>query len=369
MIAKLFTRLRTHTIHWFLVHPDSKRTRLFLNIHLFILKTPWLCHVYHHYLTQFPEQVQIELTNSCNLACVMCHNPTHKRERGIMSDETFEKIVHELASWESQVPVFFVGFGEASVDKNYIKRLTYAAKAGIRTLGLTTNGTIPMTLEKVHDIISSGVKYIFIDVDATNADTYEKIRVGGKHKVLHNNIRMLLEENQKQGYPVWFILGFVLQDLNAGEASGFLRQWKGIRNVSAYIKVSHSWAGVMRERYSPTQERQRHPCHAAWNSFYIAWDGSVAFCCHDGEVEQNIGNCAKEGLLNVWNGPHRKRRTDMIKGDFTNLPLCDGCDDWMQYEDSVKAKRHLSDQLNALESSQAQKPASVAEETPVGVDK
>ncbi|MCZ7587107.1 MAG: hypothetical protein M5R36_29260 [Deltaproteobacteria bacterium] len=47
-------------------------------------------------LLPFPQAVHIEITNKCNIACVMCPQPTQPREQGMMSEDLFRRIIDEL---------------------------------------------------------------------------------------------------------------------------------------------------------------------------------------------------------------------------------------------------------------------------------
>ena len=338
----MFTWLRTFLIEKFLTQPESFLTKFSTHIRLIILKNQTLCWLYHRYFSNYPDQIQIELTNMCNLRCVMCPNKTMKRKKGLMNEQLYRKIIDEIGGIKTKIPVFYTGFGEPLLDKNIIDKIHYAKKAGITTLGLVTNGAVNISRELARELVVSGLKYIFIDVDADTPTTYSQIRSGGNFENMVSNIELLIEENSKNGFPVWIILGYLLQEKNKHEFDLFTKRWKNIKNVSTYMKVTHSWAGeIPRILDAGVNIKTRYPCHAVWGSYFITLDGKIPLCCHDYEAEQTMGDAGKQNIFTIWNTVHRQARENMIKGDFSKIPLCQHCVDWKMYEETLYLKSKL----------------------------
>jgi MoaA/NifB/PqqE/SkfB family radical SAM enzyme len=76
-----------------------------------------------HRLPDFPFLVDIELTNHCNLACIMCPRHAMKRDKGFMSDEIFRKIIDECAKYKT--PIRFIRFGEPFLHPNIVEFCEY----------------------------------------------------------------------------------------------------------------------------------------------------------------------------------------------------------------------------------------------------
>ena len=57
-------------------------------------------------ITNFPLNVAIEITNHCNLNCIMCGNNRLTRPRGIISPELFKKIIDEVVSEEPNTRIW-----------------------------------------------------------------------------------------------------------------------------------------------------------------------------------------------------------------------------------------------------------------------
>jgi len=86
--------------------------------------------------------------------------------------------------------------------------------------------------------------------------------------------------------------------------------------------------------------KKRYPCHAAWGSYFITWDGKIPICCHDYEASCVSGDANKENIFTVWGATHRQARESLIKGDFSKLSLCKNCPDWKMYEETLYIKKN-----------------------------
>ena len=86
---------------------------------------------------EFPFVVDIELTNFCNLKCIMCNQVYMKREKGFMEEELFKKIVDECI--ENKAGIRLIGLGEPFLHKKIIDFVKYVKnKKG--NLNITNNG-------------------------------------------------------------------------------------------------------------------------------------------------------------------------------------------------------------------------------------
>ena len=89
----------------------------------------------------YPQEVAIELTNHCNLACVMCPHSVMQREKGFMTEDTFRRIIDEIKGHTELV--YLHGIGESVLHKDLNAFTGYAASQGLTTV-LSTNA-LPLT--------------------------------------------------------------------------------------------------------------------------------------------------------------------------------------------------------------------------------
>ena len=61
------------------------------------------------------------------------------------------------------------------MHKKVINYINYAYSQGIKSMHMTTNGTL-MNKKKAHEIVNSGLSSIMFSIDATDSKTYLKIR-------------------------------------------------------------------------------------------------------------------------------------------------------------------------------------------------
>lgn len=150
-----------------------------------------------HILPTVPPTVYVELTNKCNLDCLMCDRGSLSRQKLEMDMGIFKRIIDNAA--EIVVPeVKLNRFGEPLLQPLLIDMIKYAKEKGIPRVYFTTNATL-LTEELARKIITSGVDSITFSVDGGTAQTYEKIRRGASYKKVANNIERFAKIRQELG--------------------------------------------------------------------------------------------------------------------------------------------------------------------------
>ncbi|MEM3457556.1 MULTISPECIES: SPASM domain-containing protein [Thermofilum] len=124
-----------------------------------------------------PEGLQIEPTNKCNLACVMCVRNTWRGEKfGQMDFGLYQKIIDETQGSLRRLALY--GFGEPLTHPRFPDMVRYAREASDSTYILTvTNGTL-MTREMTEKVFGAGIDEIAFSIDAPELGLLSKIRVG-----------------------------------------------------------------------------------------------------------------------------------------------------------------------------------------------
>ncbi|MGM5482997.1 MAG: radical SAM protein [Nanobdellota archaeon] len=117
-----------------------------------------------------PELAIIEVTQKCNLNCIMCYNKDAAKKENI-STRQIKRFILEL--WELGCKMISFTGGEPFLRKDIFELIKFAQSYGIETV-IYTNGTLLKTLK--HRIIDSGLSKIFISIESGTEGTYEKIR-------------------------------------------------------------------------------------------------------------------------------------------------------------------------------------------------
>src|SRR3990167_10235450 len=91
----------------------------------------------------FPNSIDIELTNACNLNCIMCPRTTSmQRPIGMMDFDLFQKIVDEAVKYGTKAFSLHV-FGESLLYPKIFEAISYIKNKDKNiSITLSTNGTL-----------------------------------------------------------------------------------------------------------------------------------------------------------------------------------------------------------------------------------
>lgn len=149
-----------------------------------------------------PRRLVFELTNACNLNCIMCGRNSAEFKATTFDfkwTEKFENILNEVEE------VTLMGWGEPTVHPNFVDFLYWAKKNGLRKY-FCTNG---MKLDKLFDdIFNTEADIIAISLDGASREINDKIRSGADFNHIIKNIRHIADEKIKRGVN-WPYMNFV----------------------------------------------------------------------------------------------------------------------------------------------------------------
>ncbi len=151
----------------------------------------------------FPVSLDFQISNICNLECIMCNGEfsasiRQKREREIPYSNPYDKI------FIKQLEPFFPHLKEAAFTggETFLVKLYYDIWNKISEINpeikisITTNGTI--LNEKIKKILSLLNFNITISVDAISKETFELIRKGAKFETVLENLNYFHEYTLKK---------------------------------------------------------------------------------------------------------------------------------------------------------------------------
>jgi MoaA/NifB/PqqE/SkfB family radical SAM enzyme len=157
--------------------------------------------------TRMPKQMEFELSNVCNLECVMCsghfsslirQNREHLPPLVNPYDDAFVEQLHPFLRYLSKV--VFAG-GEPFLNRLYYKIWDMMADSPHQPqVALVTNGTI--LNDKVKDIVRKLRIDIAVSVDSLDPVNYEEIRVNADYGKLRRNLDWFLASARETG--AWF---------------------------------------------------------------------------------------------------------------------------------------------------------------------
>lgn len=102
----------------------------------------------------------VDVTNACNATCWYCPQPTHRRARGFISDETFNAALDVAANER-----FNLHFFSEPLLHPRLEQLVRAATERGHRVGFSTNGVL-LTQERLDALVGAGLAWLRLHVNA-----------------------------------------------------------------------------------------------------------------------------------------------------------------------------------------------------------
>ncbi|MBW2146632.1 MAG: SPASM domain-containing protein [Deltaproteobacteria bacterium] len=295
----------------------------------------------------FPQRLNVEPTNHCNLRCRLCPHSLMKRPRGFMDLALFHRLVDECRGRDVRFWLHYLG--EPLLHPHIISMVAYAVEQGIPSVGLSTNATI-MTRELSLGLIQAGLHRLECSVDALSADEYLEFRGKDEFDTVVESIRCVLSlKKQLHSQRPILSVQYMTKTRAAQEiekARRFWRQWLGPGDFIMTIQ-DISFAGRVREG-SLGSSLARTPCEWPFRYAVVLWNGDVVPCDSDFEGQCVMGNLEKSSLEQIWhNTAYKALREVHLRNDYHRSPICRRCDDWnisdgSGYRNVLKNDHHIS---------------------------
>lgn len=148
-------------------------------------------------LESYPRRLVFELTNACNLNCVMCGRNDAYFKSTVFNVEWINKFDDILNKVEE---VTLMGWGEPTMHPQFIDILKKLNQYNVRKY-FCTNG---MKLGELKDaIFEHKVDIIAISIDGANAETNNRIRTGSSFNRIIEDLGDIVKEKKKRNltYP------------------------------------------------------------------------------------------------------------------------------------------------------------------------
>lgn len=286
----------------------------------------------HPLRAKYPKNLMVEVTNACNLKCIMCDNRKMKRKRGFMNLDTY-KLVLENAK---KIGIEMVGLyttGESFLHPKILDFIKLAKEMGFEYVYMTTNG-IPLNEEKISKILKYGLDSIKFSIDAVTKETYEKLRPGGNFDVLYKNVKTLRKMRARKNSKLKIYASFVLTNENYQELKKFKEFWKGLVDEVIIYVASNQSSHQTKEFDELVPENLKNMiikseekyCNRLWNRIIVTYDGKFTICPEDFEAEMLYGDIHKESMEEAWNSEKMKKFRAMFKTrNFDLSPRCKTC--------------------------------------------
>ena len=295
-----------------------------------------------------PQRLVLELTNACNLRCIMCG-----RDEANFTLTTFDlDILKNLAPLLDEVEeVTLFGWGEPTLHPQFEEILAFLDNYPVKKY-FVTNG---MRLDKIKEaLFKYHVDIMAISLDGAKAETNNKIRINSNLDFIVEQLKDIVRIKKERGlkYPY---MNFVMTmfDRNIGELPDLVRLASdiGLEEVKGvYLTVfSENLIGdslynkkdKVKEIFEKTEklgeelgikiklpylqgediggEKCHKDCFVAWRDFFVGSDGYVRPCQSNSAKFFKYDKNLTFGQM--WNAKEYQE----FRAAVNNSNMCEGC--------------------------------------------
>ena len=283
----------------------------------------------------FPPRVQLEISNRCNLRCIMCTRNQMTRPQGDMTFETVRKVADACCE-EAGCVLCLYFLGEPLLNSELERMAAYLDsvkdRGSLRTVfGIQTNGML-LTRDRARSLLSAGLRNFAFSVDALEGNL-ERIRRGASYPVVERNILDLIELGREMGIDDLVVnISKLCEDEDADEVQRFRQRWEGkvqeihllgITKVEGNAYMTGD--GTIRTIKPADHTTGRVYCGHG-QRLLVHWNGDFGFCCGDIDGRLKLGNIRDRSIREVWHSPEIQHiRRKILAADYAGLSACQTC--------------------------------------------
>lgn len=277
-------------------------------------------------ISKFPLHLDIEITNACNLKCIMCYRKAMKDKEGFMSFELYKKIINQGGMYG--LPSVNLSWrGEPLLHPRFFDMVKYAKEHGIIDVRVNTNGTL-LDDDKIEKLIESRIDRVIFSFDGSTKGTYESIRVGANFYQVTEKIRKLIRmRNFMKKEKPSVELQIIDMKQTRSEIKKFIEMWRNVVN-RIYVVMYRNPFGEEKDEFRVEGKYiKEFPCPQLWQRLVIGWDGKVYKCCGDNKGLTVFWDAKKESLYDIWHSDKLNNIRDLHKHfKFNKIASCKICE-------------------------------------------
>lgn len=279
--------------------------------------------------SDFPLNIAIEVSNNCNLNCIMCTNDKLTRKRGYMDIALYKKIIDEIAVKNPCARVWLDFYGEPLLLRYKLYyMIQYAKNKGLQNICMNTNATL-MNHEMSEMLLDSGIDFISFDVYGFSKEVLEKVSVGADRDIIYDNVEYFLKRKKERKITDMVAEVKVLElDENRHEVEKIIQYWRE-KGAWTTLRRAVTWGGAVNDVIEHKVPEKRVACGYSVGLCAITWDGYVATCALDADASMIYGDVNTTSIEEIWNRRNEELVDKHLSRNFNELPdLCKRCTDW-----------------------------------------
>lgn len=290
-------------------------------------------------LESYPRRLVFELTNACNLNCVMCGRNAADFKPTVFDMDVFRSFEPLMDTVEE---VTLMGWGEPTIHPHFNEMLSIINKHNARKY-FCSNG---MNLKKIKDaIFDYNVDVFAVSLDGATDETNSRIRRGSKIDVIAEDLKDIVRIKNERGlkYP-WINFVFCAMRSNINELPDLVKLAAeiGIDEVKVvYLTVFSSelleeslWGheDVVKEVFEKAiavgeklgialklphlpgediaGDKLHKDCFVPWRDFFLGSDGYVRPCMST--PVQFFKYDSKISFMDMWNADEYQKYRSIV---------------------------------------------------------
>ena len=288
-------------------------------------------------VTDFPLFLHLDMNQDCNYKCPHCIIGHKNLVKEIYGEEVnlnfndYKKIIDE-ASEHNCPSLSPQGYNEPFLNKDLHKWISYAYSKGFIDIMLNNNGSA-ITKKRSQQLLDSGLTRLRFSLDASEPDTYSKVRVGSIHlDKVKKNIYDFLELKEKGNYKLPIVgVSFCKMKANEYEIDSFIKEWSDkvdIVSIQRYVPPTPNKSEY--KEYYPSDQYGLEPvkefhCVQPFQRIMIR-NESITPCCVSFNKDLTLGNINNMTIHEAWHSDKMKEiRNIHLKGEFYKNKTCKDC--------------------------------------------
>lgn len=279
-----------------------------------------------------PSGFLTEITNTCNLRCVMCNTHLSRREKKHMELEVFSKLLSRLSQEERVQFVTVHTVGEPFCNPLLGRMLSVASGFGIR-IKISTNANMPEKLIGLYEDHSKEISNFRFSIDGASKEVYESIRRGGKFEKVLESCRFINEVNRgRRNSRIGLSIACALSKDNLGQIASFFHRFTAYAfsemitfGLINSLTPDISYFEEKRVEF-PNLYRWKVPCDQVFGTMHFNNEGKATLCCRDYDNQLVIGDAINKPLEEVWRSKVANRIRLQHLGDIElDIDQCKNC--------------------------------------------
>ena len=262
-----------------------------------------------------PINLDIEITNACNLRCPFCVREYMEDSIGFMSWGDYENIIKQ--GFDNGVMAAKLNWrGEPTLHKDLPEMVKLAKLYAYTEISINTNGTL-LTKKLCEELVDAKLDRIIFSIESIRPDRYAKYRPPAKLDEVIENIKMLLRTRQEWDRKKPYVR---VQKIDFPETRDE-RYTRFFQNLG----VDSVAINTYKEKGKSDKLWRTKPCCQPWQRLFIAWDGNIYPCC-EGQRFEPIGNIKEMSIHDAWKSDMMEMlREKHINNDADDIPQCREC--------------------------------------------